>query len=90
MNILVAIQNTLAHFNGVVLQEATQSGSLWLIRITKGEMMLEFEIDEHIRSACVLERKNIGYKSMSRFMNTFLEEIDLLEEDEDPIPLARD
>jgi len=90
MNILVAIQNTLAHFNGVVLQEATQSGSLWLIRITKGEMMLEFEIDERIRTACVLERKNFGYKSMSRFMNTFLEEIGLLEEDEDPIPPARD
>ncbi len=90
MNILVAIQNTLAHFNGVVLQEATQSGSLWLIRITKGEMMLEFEIDERIRTACVIERKNCGYKSMSRFMNTFLEEIGLLEEDEDPIPPARD
>jgi hypothetical protein len=90
MNILVAIQNTIARFQGVAIEQASHNGSLWTIRIAKGDMWMEFEIDEQIRTACVLERKNFGLKSMSRFMNTFLEEIDLLEEDEDPIPPARD
>lgn len=53
-------------------------------------MTIDFEINETIRSVCVLEKKNLGYKSLSRFMNAFMEVVESMEEDEDPISPVQD
>ena len=102
MNIEVALQNTLVKFEGLTVEHIDKQGTLWTIKIAKGDAEMKFEIDENEGYACVLERKNLGYKSVSRFMTTFIEEIEDLfdqdghddssseEEDEDPIAPARD
>ena len=99
MNIQVALQNTIAKFEGLAVEHIGKQGTLWRIKIAKGDAELEFEIDEISCCPCVLERKNLGYKSVSRFMTTFLEEIeDLVDEDgndgfsedEDPVAPAQD
>lgn len=98
MNIHVALQNTLAQFQGITVEHVSKQGTLWNIKIVKGDAEIVFEIDEVDCYACVLERKNLGYKSVSRFMTAFIEEIELLvdddmeiEEDEDPInPVLQD
>lgn len=90
MNIYTATQNTVAQFQGLIIENAIQVGSLWTIRIARGEMSLTFQIDETVGVACVMERKNIGRRSMSRFMNAFMEEVQSQSEDEDPLPPPRD
>ena len=90
MNIHVAIQNTVSQFPGMVIQSISQQNRYWKILVAKDDMSIEFEIDETIRSVCVLEKKNLGFKSLSRFMNAFMEEVESLEEDEDPISPAQD
>lgn len=82
MNIQVALQNTVTRCNGLIVQSVTQQGTLWTIRLGKQDMELTFEIDETVGCACVLEYKNGGFKSLSRFMKTFQEEISELEENE--------
>lgn len=91
MNIQVALQNTIARCNGLTVQSITQQGTLWTIRLEMPEeRLLEFEIDEIVCCPCVIQRKNLGYNSLSRFMTALIEEIENLEEDDDPIPPARD
>ena len=91
MNIQVAIQNTMAQFPGVELVSVGAQGSIWTIRIKREDMELLFEIDARVGVPCVLERKNMGYRSMSRFMNAFVEEVELLvendpsDDDDDPM-----
>jgi len=98
MNIQVALQNTIARCNGLTVQSITRQGTVWTIQLGKEDMELKFEIDSTVGCACVLEYKNGGFKSLSRFMKAFQEEISELEEDEiedvemedDPCPPARD
>jgi hypothetical protein len=90
MNIHVAIQNTVAQFQGMVIETITCQNNFWRILVAKNDMTIEFEVDEVTHMICVLEKKNLGYKSLSRFMNAFLEEIQSMEGDEDPINPARD
>ena len=98
MNIQVALQNTIARCNGLTVQSVTQQGTLWTIRLGKEDITLEFEIDDRIGCACVLQHKNLGFNSLSRFMKAFQEEMSELEEDEiedvemedDPCLPARD
>ena len=82
MNIQLALQNTVARCNGLVVQSATQQGALWTFTLTKQDMTMTFEVDETVGCACVLEYKNGGYVSLSRFMRRFQKEISKLEEDE--------
>lgn len=90
MNIHVAIQNTIAQFQGVTVNHINKQGTLWNIRISKEDREMEFEIDEIIRTVCVLERKNFGLKSVSRFMSVFIEEIDSLEDEEEDMDIEHD
>lgn len=90
MAIQLALQNTLMQFPGMTVDRLHYQNRFWTIKLVKGVAELEFEIDETIRSACVLERKNMGYNSMSRVMNAFIQEMERLEEDEDPINPPRD
>ena len=91
MNIHVALQNTLVQFEGIRVDHINKEGTLWTIKIAKGDAEMEFEIDERVRVVCLLQRKNLGYKSVSRFMNVFVEEIEMTEEiDEDPMNPVRD
>jgi hypothetical protein len=90
MDIYTAIQNTLAQFRSLTIESIVQTGTLWKVCVTKGEILLEFEVDETIRTVCVLRTKKIGNKSIARFMDAFLAEIDVMEEDEDPINPPQD
>lgn len=90
MNIYVAAQNTIAQFEGFQIEDIRCNGTTWTIRVKRDYMELTFEIDERVGVACVLDRKNIGYKSMSRFMNTFIEEVESTIGDEDPVNPLRD
>jgi len=98
MNIQLALQNTLARCNGLVVHSIDQQATLWTIQLRKGDMELKFEIDETVGCACVLEYKNGGFKSLFAFMKRFQKEINKLEEDEiedvemedDPCPPACD
>jgi len=97
MNIHVAIQNTVAQFQGITIERIETQGTRWTIQVKRDDMELTFEIDDTIGVASVLERKNMGYRSMSRFMDTFIEEARLLlgddpydDDDDDPINPARD
>ena len=90
MNIHVVIQNTVAQFPGMVIQRIHYQNQYWRILVAKDDMSIEFDMHETIRTPCVLEKKNLGLKSLSKFMNAFMEELNLVMEEEDPIPLARD
>jgi hypothetical protein len=90
MNMHLVIQNTVAHFPGMVIQQIHYQNQYWRIRVAKDDMSIEFDMHETIRTPCVLEKKNLGFKSLSKFMNTFMEELDSMMEEEDPIPLAHD
>lgn len=90
MNVHVAIQNTVAQIQGMVIETITCQNNFWKIVVTKNDIMIAFEVDAISHMICVLEKKNLGYKSLSRFMNTFIEEMESLEVDEDPINPARD
>lgn len=90
MNIHVAVQNTVAQFPGMVIQNIHCQNGYWRILVAKNDMTIDFEINETVRSVCVLEKKNLGYKSLSRFMNAFMEVVESMEEDEDPISPVQD
>jgi hypothetical protein len=90
MNIQVALQNTLVQFEGIDVNHIRKEGTLWTIKITKGDAEMEFEVDETVCVVCLLQRKNLGLKSVSRFMNVFVEEIERIPVDEDPVNPMRD
>lgn len=89
MNIYVAIQNTVAQIPGMTIQSISKQSTFWKIIVVKEDIFIHFELDEASYTVCVIEKKNVGYKSISRFMKVFLEEVDGLEpEEEDPVALA--
>ena len=90
MNIYVAIQNTVAQIAGMSIQTINKENHFWKIVVVKGDVSLNLELDEETRTVCVIEKKNVGYKSISRFMELFLDEVEKTEEDEDPMAPPRD
>ncbi len=90
MTIRTAIDNTISQFPSLQLQTIQYSNRIWTFQVGIDNAKIKVELDELTNCACVLERKNIGYKSMHRFMNALMHELEQLEEDEDPIPPTRD
>lgn len=90
MNIYVAIQNTVAQIPGMTIQSINKQDTFWKIIVAKEDISINFELDEATRTVCVIEKKNIGCKSISRFMKLFLDEVEETEEDEDPMSPPRD
>ena len=90
MNIYVAIQNTVAQIAGMSIQTINKEDRFWKIVVAKGDVSINFELDEETRTVCVIEKKNVGYRSISRFMELFLDEVEKTEEDEDPMAPPRD
>lgn len=88
MNIRLALQNTLSQFPGLAIQQMEISGTFWWIQVVKEDSVLTFEVDEIAQVACVLERKNVGYRGVNKFMNIFMNEMEQTgEEEEDPRPI---
>jgi hypothetical protein len=88
MTVQIALQNTLAQFPGLVLQHMNLSGGFWCIRIAKEDATITFEVDAHAHVACVLERKNVGYRSVAKFMNALMNELEQVDDEgEDPRPV---
>lgn len=90
MNIYVAIQNTVAQIAGMTIQSISKENKYWKIVVAKGDIFINFELDEETRTVCVIEKKNVGYKSIGRFMELFLDEVEKTEEDDDPMCPPRD
>jgi hypothetical protein len=65
----------------------TSSGGFWNFRISLGDAYLEVEVDGIALVACVLDKKNLGYKSISKFMTALMDELEHTDIGEDPRPV---